>query len=227
MIKLYFLGLVLLSFSMARANVLVNQQDPYPQSSMKDEQRELFFAGNQTGTLMTGRMLPKYVMLNTSKAAATNSANLITINVSTDAVIPLPTTPAAGAWVLAVNLSTLMTSDPIMLKGGVNGYAAAYIPGSVLRLQFSLDDLCAFSINPSPKGDGTGTLCSNYQTQSVSNGSFFQQIYVTFGYIDTGTVITDSSNLPNTNPIVSGAFGSATINVTDITPTAEAGIIQK
>ena len=199
-----------LGLSTAEATILVNQPAPYPQVTLGSIGNTLYYAGNIAGNLLAaaGTIAPGYAFLN----ATSPSSAIITVNVDTDTVPPQPTT--AGSWQLVVTLSVASTSGQIPLQGCVSGSncfsgnTAAVYPGanSVFPLSFTLNDFCTAP-------GASGLLCTAYPTGGIHDGTFTQQMFVTFGWIDTLQI----NQFPN-SPLNSNPQGSVTIGITDLAP---------
>ena len=216
--------------TVSQANVLVNAPPPYPQSVFGDSAFTIYYAGNQTGIPTAGansiNVGQGFRFITT--AAGTNAlpANLIFLDVSIDQALTVPTSPPST---IAVTLTTGGSGTEIALIGagqavgstppplctvGGNCYpsgtnTAAYYgatPGTILRLAFSLDALCA---------SGTGALCTGnaYSTMSATTLNV-TTLKVTFGVIPTASIQATDVTTATTN-----ANSVFTFGMTDTNPT--------
>ncbi len=226
------LSLAFIASPFAQASsVLVNPPEPYIQHRLGDSAYSIYYAASTTGNPVNGAAhidnTRGYRFIN---IYGTDNPNLVWVDVSTDQTF----TPAAGQ-VVFVSLATSTTSGneisltgagvvttniapPICnangtttcpgVSGGRSNLSAVYTPGSVLRLSFSIADLC--------KAPGvaitTGSICTTGQVPFALIGNTLStQIVANFstGVMPTGTPSTATSN----------ASLTFTLTLSDIAPT--------
>jgi len=206
-------------------NVLVNAPLPYPQNTMGDTGLQIYYAGNSTGTPSAGphsiNTVQGFRFINTSAGTNSRAENLIYLDVSTTANLNGPfdsqigvtlTTDGAGTEVPLLGASIAeRSSAPAPCNAGScfsSSKAAIYVPGTVLRLAFSLDDLCASNGN-------AGSLCAANAYQTLLGSTLVvSTLKVNFGVVKTTT--TDASAV-TTAPI--NASTVFTFGITDVSPT--------
>jgi len=168
--------------------VLVNPLKPYPQHEMGESPPiNIYYAGNSTGVPSTSIDTKKFRFINT--AASTLPANLIYLDVATIAPLSVPigrqigvtlstNGPGTEVRLSGAGIAADSSAPPTCRRGSTcfaNDGAAVYQPGTVLRLAFSLDDLCK---------SNAGTLCfaNAYQTM-MATILLVPTLKVTFGVV--------------------------------------------
>jgi len=205
-----FLSVMALSSLAQAQTVLVNAPPPFPQSSMGDTNFQILYLGNASGTPTSGSVPQGFRFINTTPVTNSNPENLIYLDVSTSQNFTLK-----PGNVIAVTLTTMGAGSEVKLSGagiaagtsappscavsgncfpiGLNG-AAYYTAGSVLRVSFSLDNLCVSM--------GTSPFCSSLAT--MNNATYTMPMKVTFGVV--GITATNASDVTNSTMSANNTF---------------------
>jgi hypothetical protein len=211
----------LFASSSSLATVLINPPSPLRQFNILDANYTVYFGGSDSGTPSNAGFYNSTQGYRFLTTTASNNDNLIWLDVSTNKnltvnaaqhiVVTVSTGGSStgillsGAGTVTENIAPPSCNAPACQGNGGN-YSARYNAGSVLRISFSITNLCAA---------GTGSLCSgttNYQNFGPDGATLTQPITVTFGVVD---------NFISTGP-VSGEntdTASFTLGVTSIPPT--------
>ena len=225
-----FICLLFLNSLNAEATVLVNAPPPSLQHVIGDVGNGVYYAAGTGGRLASGAYYNASLSFPIFDTSVTSG--IVLVDVSTDKPPVL-----TRKQVLVVTLSVAATSgDEIPLTGASlasgsgapilcnsngqsnclqqirNGttynFSALYSAGSVLRLSFSLSDLCA---TPGVTFTAGSSICASSSTlNNLSSTTLTQSLFVTFSAIDT-----------TVNPIGSVSGGEAistSINLTDVAP---------
>ncbi len=214
---------LLFASSSALATVLINPPAPLRQFNMGEANYTVYFGGSDTGTPSNAAFYNSTQGYRFLTTTASNDDNLIWLDVSTNKNL----TVASGQHIV-VTVSTGGSSTGILLSGagivtgnvappscnspacqGAGGfYSATYSAGTVLRVSFSITNLCATA---------TGSLCNlsggtNYTNFGAGGATLTQPISVTFGVVD---------NFISTGPVAGENTDTAsfTLGITSIPPT--------
>ena len=225
------LGSLMLPAQAAFANVLVNPPPPLKQYVMGDKSYTISMAGSEAGIVGASyyyNSTQGYRFINTQLQ---DDANLIWLDVSSNqnfsvgsgqhVVVTLSTGTSSGTEIplIGAGIVTTNSAPPACGSGGVNScqgsrsgasnLSAAYDPGKVLRISFSVQGLCQ---TPGATGNLCGTATPNYSdfTTGTGGATLTQPIVVTFSVVndyvvtgavsgtgnDSGTFTLQISNIP-------------------------------
>lgn len=212
--------------SSSKATVLVNPPSPLKQYVMGDANYTIYYGGSNLAAPSSSGFYNStegYRFINTLSNDAADPGNLIWLDVSTNKkltvnsgqhiVVTLSTGGSStgivlkGAGVVTTNIAPPTCNAPAC-QGTAGFFSASYNPGSVLRISFSITDLCS---------GATGSLCNlsgvtNYQNFGTAGATLTQPINVIFSVVDNYSV-TGAVSGENTDS------GSFILGVTNIPPT--------
>jgi len=222
---LFFLFFALTFGSIANATLLINPPKPYPQLLMGDTTASVITYAANSGAYPGNAIVDTaghYRSIDVSNPTAAGSwiwidvlssnANMtsstgqpIVVTLSNDTVTGTEI-PLSAAGVVSGDFDAPPVCGGVGTCYGNNNKSAYYSSGRVVRIAFSLADLCATT-------GGSGTICTSYGSLSSSNPTTLSQlIHVTISLADPVTGIGQLTG----STLEQGTF---TLQLTNVSPT--------